>query len=90
MKRIKTKNKWELCLTDGKNKKYIAIPKTSERTDFIDRNFIYHYDYKGCISEGILITIKNSSPKIIIIEGGLNRTWRIYERFKKYSRFIKQ
>jgi hypothetical protein len=42
-----------------------AIPPTNgDRIDFIDRNFKYHYNYKGVISHGFLIEIINGKPKI--------------------------
>lgn len=82
-------NKWSLTVTDGKRVMYVAIPPRKNGFDFIDKNFKYHYDYKGCVSMGIAIKIEDSSPITTIIKNKLTRSWRLDECFKENRRYFK-
>jgi len=88
--RIDDNNKWSLIVEDEKRKIYIVIPPRKKGVDFIDRNFRYHFDYKSCLSNGIVIIIENSLPKAFILDGKHIRLSRINECFKKNSRLIKR
>lgn len=73
-----SKNK--IIFKEGKLTYPIAIPQGINRIDFIDRNFKYHYNYKGILNHGFLIIIKNSIPKVEFIKRG---------KLERLHRFLK-
>lgn len=76
-------NKWHLEIQNKGISINVAIPPREEGFDYIDRNFVYHYNYKGLVSGGIIIRIEDSIPQFKYLSNYcLNiRYYRLFKHF---------